>query len=351
MRNMKKGMAVALAAVLMLGSTLTVSATGGTGTTPNDAATGSNVTSGSATGAGESVGHLEKKVTNVILPTDGDTTTFAYTIDPERLIQDTDGAGVSNADLPAKDTDTGVYFMTDTNKYENASKALTVTNKSSHDIKLTVKAKASEADTDIPLAEKEDITGTDAKLYLGLKLGDKSAAVATTEVSVDTSVAGIPENFETTFENGKYAYKEIADGTTGKKAWKSASFNMEGACTTATVASDLTAPTVTVTWKFEEVTGPQVSISSTGLISITGLTADKNYKSIKITDGSAKESAISIAPVTWHTDDWDAAEGGDFSIQLGDQWVKYLKSAGGTAIVTVTLTDNSTIVSSEATIS
>lgn len=341
MRNMKKGMAVTLAAALMLGSTLTVSATGGTGATPNDAATGSNVTSGSATGAGESVGHLEKKVTNVILPTDGDTTTFAYTIDPERLIQDTDGAGVSNADLPAKDTDTGVYFMTDTNKYENASKALTVTNKSSHDIKLTVKAKASEADTDIPLAEKEDITGTDAKLYLGLKLGDKSAAVATTEVSVDTSVAGIPENFETTFENGKYAYKEIADGTTGKKAWKSASFNMEGACTTATVASDLTAPTITVTWKFEEVTGPQVTIASDGWITISGLTAANNYKSTKIVDGSS-EFGLDQDPNAQWDGDWTQEAGGTLRAKLNDSWINALKGTS-TAKIVVTLQDDTTI--------
>ena len=342
MRNMKKGMAVTLAAALMLGSTLTVSATGGTGATPNDAATGSNVTSGSAAGAGESVGHLEKKVTNVILPTDGDTTTFAYTIDPERLIQDTDGAGVSNADLPAKDTDTGVYFMTDTNKYENASKALTVTNKSSHDIKLTVKAKASEADTDIPLAEKEDITGTDAKLYLGLKLGDKSAAVATTEVSVDTSVAGIPENFETTFENGKYAYKEIADGTTGKKAWKSASFNMEGACTTATVASDLTAPTITVTWKFEEVTGPSVTASSDGTITIVNLTAANNYKASNIVLDTETYSVDTDRNMEWVIDSWDKDNGGTLIFKLNDAWKNAIKDAASAKIV-VTLTDDSTI--------
>lgn len=338
MRNMKKGMAVALAAALMLGSTLTVSATGGTGATPNDAATGSNATSGSATGAGESVGHLEKKVTNVSLPVDGNTTIFAYTIDPERLIQDTDGAGLSNATLPAKDTDTGVYFWTD-NKYENASKALTVTNKSSHDIKLTVKAKASQAATDIPLAEKEDITGKDAKLYLGLKLGDKSAAVATTEVSVDTSIAGIPENFETTFENGKYAYKEIADGTTGKKAWKSASFNMEGACTTATVASDLTAPTITVTWKFEEVTGPQATVSSDGLITITGLTADKNYKSMEIKHDGGTIGVT--ADMQWNMDDWSEENGGNLGIQLKPKWTTWL--AGQDIILNITLTDNSVI--------
>lgn len=340
MRSMRKGMAVALAATMILGSTLTVSATGGTGTTPNDVATSSN--SGSATGAGTAVGHLEKKVTNVILPTDGDTTTFKYTIDPERLIQDTDGAGVSGVTLPAKDTDTGVYFMTDANKYENASKALTVTNKSSHGIKLTVTAEASNETTNIPLAEKEDIAGTDAKLYLGLKLGDKTEAVSSTKVSVDTSIAGIPENFATTFENGNYEYKEIADGTTGKQAWKTASFNMEGACTAATITSDLTAPTVTVTWKFEEATGPQVTLSADGVITMSSLTAEKNYAHSAVLTYNGTDYELDTDPnMDWDVTGWDVNNGGTLIFKLSSAWLGALD--GHEATVVVKLSDDTTI--------
>ena len=132
MLNTKKILAAALAATMVFGSSISVFAE-------------DPVTSGSTDGAGLSEGHLEKKVVNVVLPTiaSGDTP-FSYTMDPERLIRATDGAKYADGTtFPAEATDTGVYFLTAANTYANESSALTVTNKSSCDITLSVKVKAS----------------------------------------------------------------------------------------------------------------------------------------------------------------------------------------------------------------
>ena len=105
MRKMKKGMVVALTATMVLGSTLTAFA--------SDAGTTTPVTSGSTSGAGTSEGHVDKEVVNMVLPTIASgSSPFAYTMDPERLIQETNGAKYEDFTFPAKESDKGVYFLT-----------------------------------------------------------------------------------------------------------------------------------------------------------------------------------------------------------------------------------------------
>lgn len=91
--------------------------------------------------------------------------------------------------------------------------------------------------------------------------------------------------------------------------------------------------------------GPSVTISTSGLITVSGLTADKNYKSMTVTDKTGKAQALSVAPATWNTDNWNSTDGGTFSVQLGDKWVDYLVSVGGDATVKVVLSDNTEITS------
>lgn len=311
MRKIKRGMAVALAATMVMGSSFTAFAAD---------ATPSN--KGSATGAGSSEGHLEKKVTNVTLPTDSDTTTFKYTIDPERLVQETNGGKYDGITFPAKDSDTGVYFMTDATKYENTSKKLTVTNMSSHDINLKVTAKAADtnASTDIALAESSTIEGTTPKLYLGLNVGSDTKAISTTETSITTRVAGKAENFEVTVKedsgNKVYAYEE----KTGATGWATTDISMTGACNAATVTDALTAPQITVTWEFEEATGPSVAITSGGVITITGLTEATDPTDMNLIDLEDNNKAYNLTSQssTW-TATGSAAEG-TIVVKLGEAW-------------------------------
>lgn len=77
MRKTKRMLAIALAATMVFGSSLTAFAD-------------EPVTSGGTDGSGTSEGHVEKELINVVLPTvPSGSTPFAYTMDPERLIQET----------------------------------------------------------------------------------------------------------------------------------------------------------------------------------------------------------------------------------------------------------------------
>ena len=85
MKKTKKMMALALAASMVLGSSTVAFAADG------DPTPGGTV---NVSGSGSVEGHVNKEVLNVVLPTvpSGTPSAFAYTMDPERLIQGTDAA-------------------------------------------------------------------------------------------------------------------------------------------------------------------------------------------------------------------------------------------------------------------
>lgn len=232
--------AVALAAIMTLGCAVTSLASNAT-----------PATSGSLSGNGTNEGHLNREVVDVMLPTVSEgSTMFAYTMDLERLIQETDGAKYGSATFPAEDVDTGVYFNVSGN-YANTSDALKVTNRSSVSINLTVDVEVSEEATDVALVSSNSFTGDDAQLYLALKIGtDETPIVAGEKVSNTVSIDGIPSNFEVAVVSGDYVYQPIASPA----AWKTASFCLTGAASEAS-AEGLTAPTLTVTWRYEDPSG------------------------------------------------------------------------------------------------
>lgn len=245
MRKMKQGLAVALAATMVLGSAFTVlAAPAGTGST---------------TGAGASEGHVNKEVLNMVLPTvAAGTSPFAYTMDPERLIQETGGAKYEDYTFPAAASDTGVYFLTGDKTYANESSTLQAVNKSSCNVTLTVKVKAtaSAGGKDIPLVSAASTSTSAAELYLGLKVGSSTQAVSTTEATVTKTVAGTPGNFETTVKDKEggaqgekeYVYQEKEDATT----WKAMNISMTGNVNNYKIDADTTAPTVEVTWEYDK---------------------------------------------------------------------------------------------------
>lgn len=240
MQKMKKGVALALTAAMVLGGSMTAFAedpvTSGTGST---------------SGAGTSEGHVEKEKLNVVLPTIASgSTPFAYKMDPERLIQETNGGKYDGVTFPAADADTGVYFLTAEKTYANTSNTLQAINKSSCDIDLTVTYKATanaDATKDIPLVESAPASSeTAAKLYLGLIIGSETKALSTTEANIKKTISGSPNNFETAVKDGAYAYQEKADAST----WKAMNIAMTGAVNNKAIAGDTTAPTIDVTWSW-----------------------------------------------------------------------------------------------------
>jgi len=283
MLNTKKILAAALAATMVFGSSISVFAD-------------DPVTSGGSDGAGKSEGHLEKKVINVDLPTIAEgATPFSYTMDPERLISATSGAKHSGATFPAAEGDTGVYFLTAANTYANKSNTLTVTNKSSCDVTLSVKVKttASDGGKDIALAESSTVATTgDPNLYLGLKVGDETTVVSATEQTITANIAGIPGNFETKVDNGAYAYAAKSDAT----GWKTIDISMEGAVSNLPIAADATAPTVNVTWSYAE--APTDAAPSIATTSATQ-SADGQDVTFAVNLGAGTLAATSISGITF----------------------------------------------------
>lgn len=98
------------------------------------------------------------------------------------------------------------------------------------------------------------------------------------------------------------------------------------------------------------VTGPQISISATGLITITGMTAEKNYKSMRLYLEDGTDFDLDDAPYTPNAENWSSENGGDYSVQLGQPWIDFIKSKGNTAIAKLTLTDDSVIESAKVTV-
>lgn len=144
----------------------------------------------------------------MVLPTvDSGSTPFAYIMDPERLIQGTDGNKYAEGTVfPAKDGDTGVYFLTAANTYANTSNTLQAINKSSCDVTLTVDVETTAGTKDITLATSSTPSETAAELYLGLKVGNDTTTVKSDKQTVTKTVAGSPTNFEIAVKNGAYVY-------------------------------------------------------------------------------------------------------------------------------------------------
>lgn len=320
MRKFKKVMAITLAATMVFGSSFTTFAAG--------------ETSGESIGTGSSEGHVDKKLTNVVLPTiaEGTASPFAYTMDPEGLVSGTDHAKYENAIFPTSN-DTGVYFNNgkkggdgadkENIVYANTSLALEAVNKSSHGINLTVKAEAVSTATDIPLVAKDALTtATDASLYLGLIVDTESAVAVTKDAAATKTVSinGTDGNFKIAAKADKsgYEYRELTltewqglDGNTGKTqsdmdaSWQKASFKLEGSTTTnKVITSATTAPSVKVTWSWVDPSANAApSISTTTYNNVNLGSAEGGDVEIQVNLGTGTLAATGVASVKRGNDD------------------------------------------------
>lgn len=310
MNKFSKVIAFALAATMVVGSSLTAFA--------DDPVYDS-------TGAGISEGHVDKKKTNVILPTTVANTTFAFTMDPEKLIEQTaHGKYGDDVVFPEAEDDTYVYFNngSDSNGktvYANTSAAVTITNKSSHDIDLTVEATAvattTEGKVDIPLVAKDAYkTAADPSLYLGLVVGEEDAVaiVSETPASQTVTVAGTEANFKIAVKGDKsgYEYRELTlaeyqalDGNSSKTqddfddSWEKTLITLEGGVTTGkAITADTTAPSVKVTWSWVDPTA-NAAPSVTAASAIT-LVKGQNTE-ITVNLGIGTLAATGVASITY----------------------------------------------------
>lgn len=177
-------------------------------------------------------------VFKVILPTiPEDDTTFDYILDPQGLIELTDAKKYGGTDEVAFEHDKTLYFKTSRTEdgrpvYDNVSNALTVTNMSSREVKITVKATIANSES-ITMSESStfDADDTSTSIYLALTDGTNTIPI-TSDAAVLNAVINAPEDaYETVWDGEKNVY-ELTD--TAKKedydGFQKYSFWLTGAC-------------------------------------------------------------------------------------------------------------------------
>lgn len=316
MNKFKKIVAAALTATLILGNVVTAFAA--------DTTTSAN--NGGTSGNGTSEGHVNKHVTSVVLPTVADgATPFAYTMDLERLVQETNGAKYDEATFPEKGADTGVYFLTGENKYENTSQVLTVSSQSSADVTLKVEVKVVATETDVELVSAvPSATASQPQLYLALQVGSEApvAVLANDTVSKVVTIAGVPTNFETIWDadDGVYKYAPKADAT----GWNTTTISIAGAASKAS-AEGLTAPTLQVTWSWtdpEAATAPVIS-------NITEFTKSAPENVVITFDlGSGTEAVEADKVVLYQGTSNTVVNTAKYTVSMSDKTITIDKTAG-----------------------
>lgn len=204
--KMKKFLAVAMAATMVVGSGVTALAT--SGTTDVTTSSGTKTITGSGTEA-----FVNKNVVKVTVPTTL-TNLFDYKLDPQGLVTETknyDGTTVT-AETGAK-APQGLVFKNDGNKVSNESDPVTVTNKSSVPVKMgitvTLTRDGSGLDPATQFADTNEFD-TDKPIYLGLKTtNDFEKALNKASVSSANILLSGASQYEAKYTSGTgYAWAE-----------------------------------------------------------------------------------------------------------------------------------------------
>lgn len=344
MRHYKKALAVSLAASMVLGSSVMAFAAD---------------KEASASGSGDLEYIAKSDVFDVVFPTVAeDATTFDYILDPDGLIAATKGDKYTGK---AFDDGKTMYFLRSTQvdgtvggsagkaDYTDSSDEIKVVNKSTQGVNLVVEAKVEAVDG---ITMKADTTfgTTEPELYLAIKGTDGTNAAETTPITaagveIKKTIAEDAAAYEVKWNSTDKQYEKQL--TTAAQAadyagFKTYTFQLTGACNQVAGWSALKdkAPKVDLVWSVKDftVTGPQITLTQQGLVTVTGLTADQNFESVTILVGD-KEWGMNDAPATWNTDSWSSENGGSFTVQMSDTWIDFINNNGGKAKAILSYTD------------
>lgn len=344
MRHYKKVLAVSLAASMALGSSVVALA--------EDKEAG-------ASGSGNLEYVAKSDVFDVVFPTIAeDATTFDYILDPDGLIAKTKGDRYTGK---AFDDGKTMYFLRSAQvdgtvngsagkaDYTDSSDEIKVVNKSTQSVDLVVSAKVEAVDG---ITMKADTTfgTTDPELYLAIKGTDgtnaaENTAITTTGVEIKKAIPEDTSAYEVKWNSTDNQYeKQLTDTAkaNGYTGFKTYTFQLTGACNQVAGWAALKdkAPKVDLVWSVKDFTvkGPQITLTQQGLVTVTGLTADQNFKTVTILVGD-KEWGMNDAPATWNIDSWSAEDGGNFTVQMSDTWIDFINSNGGKAKAILTYTN------------
>jgi hypothetical protein len=231
-----KVFAASMAVVMVAGSSMTVFAEGPVN---------------SATGAGESTGHLDTNVVTAVLPTSSVDSLFAFTIDPENILAK---AGKIKGSTAVTSNADKVYFLADGGDYASTSQAVKIGAKNYIAADVSVKAEvgeAAEGKTIIPLAESEEAlaAATEPTLLLTLAVGDKTGVITADGVTVVDQIEEQSANFEVVWDDTNKKYKLATKDGVQDADWDNKEVSMSGKIGgTGTTSDDVVAPEVALTW-------------------------------------------------------------------------------------------------------
>lgn len=239
MKNYKHLIAGAMAAVMVLSSSVVALAD-----------------SGSTTGQGSLDIVSESDVFKVELPVNVEGV-FDYILDPTGVIDATNADKYAGATFEDGQT---LYFASTVSggdDYSHVSDTLTATNKSTMDVEISVTASVTEVAgvTMVADAAAASVSGGDAKLYLGLyddANNQAGLAIDTEGVEAKADIAAADGAYEIVYEDGAYK-KQLKEDT----VFNTYNFHLEGACSTdGWDGLTENPPAVEVVWTIENPTGP-----------------------------------------------------------------------------------------------
>lgn len=349
--KLRKVLAAILAGTMVLGSGVVANAAGG-----------------ESTGEGTLDQVKDKEVFSVVLPTTQETANiFDYILDPTGVIAQTNAEKYSKTATASFTPGKTMYFKNapasgnTTIPYTDESDPITAYNKSNIDVEISVEASIA-TPSGIVLSSTSVATASVASpsMFIGVKASGSNTVNAITtqakQVIATSSIASASEAYKIKYNEADDEYKLVLkDNVKNLKptdaafatTFESYSFVLTGDCSKAGNWKSVTeVPAVSLVWTIEKPEGAveassPLSVSPTGLITHTGLTADRKYVSMKITNKNGTFD-IGDAPAEWNLDNYDEATGGSYTCQLGDFWMETLRGFSG-GKVTVTLSDGSTV--------
>lgn len=324
---------------------------------------------GRTTGSGKVEGALSHDVFSVVLPTEETYSgAFDYVMDPLDLLQDANNDKYTGYTF---DNASGgsLYFYefdpTDPKKYKNESRALTVENKSTKDVKLTVKVTASSVDGITMSASNDFNAGADTDTSLYMALVDieadgttehphtfDSAGIAYFTTTLDAIQKGAggsdPDPYIVQWNPIRDSYEYVWNpASAATNVVDKNSFKLTGKCNPVKAAANAhpsredwlevlepgLSPELEIVWTVENPFEVQVTMDATGLIKIANCDGTL-MQSLSITD---ENGLVELAAKDGSWTVWDDDIKVEKQFQLSSAWMSYLP--GKTAIATVTMAD------------
>lgn len=359
MLNYKKYLAAALAATMVVGSSTVAFAA----TSPsNFEMSGSDVktedrdedhATGTINGAGSVEGYVEKDVFKVEVPTIPENSTlFNFILDPQGLIEATQGAAYNTAagSNVTFTTGTTMYFKNDIDKaaggedYSNKSDYVELKNKGTVDVDASVTAKLTELGS-IKMATSDTFTSTDEDASIYLALVDDQTTPATKVLTADaagvtldggTIAASATPDFYTVEYSETEGYTYVLDPTVNA-TFNSFKFALTGASNEYGDWSKLTeaAPKVQVVWSVVAHVDPTAPSIATTSYANTGAAID-----VTIDLGAGALAATGIEKITFDDAGTEKTlDAANYSFgEVGDGVLRFRGSYVGTLTATQTLT-------------